>query len=197
VVLVSEAAVKPPNKAMGHDEVRLLYLKPDEAAMELGEAATLVLFTWEEARGDEFARHLKDLMKKQRVKGVLVVGLVGGTDRAWRALRKARPMLTQVKVGQVHIDDNGQIRSRNAGPVKKALADFERTSPPSEQEWARFRDKNAAAMADYAGREKTATEFAALLSQERALALLPEESLQQEFEGRLALYKSGEAYTDE
>lgn len=141
------------------DDARILHLGPDQAVLEVGKKATLTLYAWEDARAGEIAGRLKDVMS-QSARGLLVVGLVGGGDAARRVLKKARPMLTQVKVGQAHIDDRGAVWTRKAGPVRKALADYERTPPPSDEAWARVVEESAASRAEAAEEVGEAREFA-------------------------------------
>lgn len=154
----------------GHDNVKFLSLGREGAALELGKAATILLFQWDEARSDEFGPHLKHLMANQKAKGSLVLGLVGGDDGAWQVLRKAKPMMTQVKVGQIHIDDNGKIQSKNAEPVVKALAGFEQTPHPTEEEWVRLLEENAKSIDDYTKQAETLTDFSEVLAARRPVA---------------------------
>ncbi len=150
----------------GHDEVKFLGLGPDAVVMELGKETTLLLACWDEARGDDLRRHLKGVIE-QHAGGTLVVGFVGGTDRARRVLKKARPVFTKGKVGQVHIDDGGQLWTRDTDLVKRVLSDFQRTPPPSEDEWARILEKSSVEIAVFAEQVKRAQEFAAALKSRR------------------------------
>ncbi len=154
-----------------HDQVKILRLRPNAVVMELGKKTTFALAAWDEARGDELASQLKSVIQ-QYTTGPLVVGLAGGTDRARRLLKKARPLITEVRVGQVHVDDGGDVWTRDADLVQRALSDFQRTPPLSEQEWARFLEKSAVDMADFADRVKTARGFAAALDSRRPVATL-------------------------
>lgn len=153
----------------GHDEARILSLGPRGAAMGLGKKTTLVLFAWDQTSGAALAHQLREVMK-QRFKGMLVVGLVGGTEHARRVLKKARPVLTQVKVGQIHVDDRGELWSRDAGAAEGALSGFGRTPAPSAQQWARLVEKSVADIADFAEKETEAREFAAALESRRPVA---------------------------
>lgn len=152
-----------------HEGARILNLGPRGAALELGQKTTLILFVWDRDSAGALAHHLREVMK-QRFRGMLVVGLVGGTEDARRVLKKARPMLTQVQVGQVHLDDRGELWSRDAGPAAKALNGLATMPPPSPEEWARLVEKSAADIAEFAGQEAEARQFAAVLESRPPIA---------------------------
>lgn len=150
-------------------DAKILSIGPGAAVLELGKEATLVLFTWDDARADDLARQLKHAMS-QRATGTLVVGLVGGTKLARRILKRARPFVTQVKVGQVHIDDAGALWTRDAGPVKKALYNLGR--PFSDEEWARLLEEGTASMAEHAEKADEVQQFAATFRSRRPVVTL-------------------------
>lgn len=142
-----------------HEVIKILALGPYGAVVKVGTKATLTLVVWEESGADELGRRLRILMK-QHVRGVFVAGVVGGGDAAREVLKKAKPMLTNVKVGLVHVDETGRLWSKDAGVVQEALADIERTPYPSQGEWADLVERTAADRAEFAEESKEAMEFA-------------------------------------
>jgi membrane associated rhomboid family serine protease len=149
-------------------DARIHSLGPRGAALELGKKATMFFLVWDEARAEVLAHNLGELMK-QRVRGRLVVGLVGGGDEARRVLEEARP-LTQLKVGQVHIGDGGEVWSRDTGPAEQVLERFAQATPPSADQWARRVAQSAADMVEFEDRSREAQEFVAALQSRRPVA---------------------------
>ena len=117
------------------DDAQVEFLAPRGAGVSLGKKATVILLLWDPSQAETLPAELKHLMK-QKAQGTLVVGLLGGSQNARRILKKARPMMTAVKVGQIHLNDQGDLWSRDAHPVHKALEQLATTPQPSEAAWA-------------------------------------------------------------
>jgi membrane associated rhomboid family serine protease len=154
----------------GYEGARILSLGPRGAAMELGTKATMILLVWDADNADLLAHNLGQVMKQRSARGRLVVGLVGGGEDARRVLEEARPTLTQIKIGQVHVSDGGKVWSRDVGAAGKALSHFVRTAGPSEDQWKRLVAKSAAEIAEFEDRTREAQEFMTVLQSRRPIA---------------------------
>ena len=153
------------------DDVAVQGVGPHGALLQLGDKESVILMLWEEASAEAIGARLKQLMK-QPAQGRLVVGLIGGSDSARRILKRAKPMITQVKVGQVHIDDQGDVWTRNAPRMKKALARLSVTQAPSDSTWAELLEQSAANSATLDEKAIEAHNFSTLIAARKPVATL-------------------------
>ncbi len=156
----------------GYDGARVLSLGPRGAAIELGKRATVIFFIWNADTAGILAHNLGQVMAQPQRPGGgrLVVGLVGGGEEARQMLEQARPQRTQLKIGQVHVSDRGELWSQDAGPVAKALSRWNQTSGPSAEQWARLVEESTAEIAERTERTREAQEFVTKLAARRPVA---------------------------
>ncbi|MEM7588416.1 MAG: rhomboid family intramembrane serine protease, partial [Acidobacteriota bacterium] len=151
------------------EQVIFLEQGPGHAVLRLKDKTTLILGAWDPARQQDVLEGLKRVMRDHRGTP-LVVGLVGGDLQVWEALKQARPVMTRVKVGQCHIDKDGQLRSRDAGVVKRALEGFVQTLAPSAERWAQLQQQAAVDRARYLEGMQNTRDFAQVLQARRPVA---------------------------
>lgn len=142
------------------DDVRTLRIEADWALLKLGKKTTLALFCWDEAGADELAKRL-EAMTKLRVRGRLVVGLLGGRAAAHRVLVSAGRWTwrSRFALGLLHIDDTGRPWTRNAKVVSAALSGFETTLPPSQETWHRVLETSTATRTELAQEQHEHRQF--------------------------------------
>jgi len=125
------------------DDVAVQGVGPHAAFLQFGNKESVMLLIWDEASAEALGARLRQLMR-QPAEGRLVIGLIGGSESARRILKRSKPMITQVKVGQVHIDDQGGVWTRNAPLMKKALTRLSVNQAPSDSTWAELLEQSAA-----------------------------------------------------
>jgi membrane associated rhomboid family serine protease len=151
------------------EEAWVEFIHTQGASLRLGTKAGVVILVWDEALANTFPERLKTLMK-QKVEGMLVVVLLGGSKEARRVLKRAKPMITEVKVGQVHLDDSGAVWTRDAKIIKKALANLKTGAHPSPATWANLLEQGTSSTAARDERTKEAQTFLTSLDTRRPLA---------------------------